>query len=165
MIRLCVPAAICMFSTVAQAQTLSLPGMSPEQPAPAPTCENVPYSQDNCVRALACLGNDGLYFDGLVRGWNAGGITGALSDGTACVGRWTSEGLGGTGLAWLECGGGLTAEVIYYTQDNDTGTAIGYGKDNLGRGVTAWSGINVLAFLTKDGVASLPCGTDPVPIS
>ncbi|KIT14814.1 hypothetical protein [Jannaschia aquimarina] len=131
------------------------------------TCENVPFDQANCVRALACLGTEGVHFDGMARGWDAGTLSGELSDGAACVGRWSSDGPLGTGIADLVCDDGTEADIVYYTQDNVTGTVIGRGMDNRGRAIRAWSGLNVLEFLTPDGQlgAELPCGDAPVPIS
>lgn len=130
-------------------------------------CTGVPFSTDNCVRALACIGFDGLYFDGQVRGWNSGTISGTLSTGETCTGAWAAGGALGTGTAGLTCDNGLTADVIYYSLDNETGTAIGRGTTNAGVPVKAWSGEEVLRFLTPEGAVSakLPCGTTPIPIS
>lgn len=165
MFRFSLPAVFFAIATGMDAQTLSLPGLSPQQDTPAPACDNLPNSQDNCVRVLACMGDQGVYFDGQARGWDTGGIIGTLSNGATCAGSWTSDGWGGTGLAQMACGNGLTADVIYYSQDGETGTTIGHGRDSLGRSLRVWSGTNVLAFLTKDGTASLPCGSGPIPIS
>lgn len=165
MIRAALPVAFCLLCAPLSAQTLSLPSAIPDESAPLYSCDNVPLEQSNCVRVLACIGDGGIYFDGVARGWNSGTVTGFMSDGTDCTGSWTSGGLGGTGLSSLVCDGGLTADVIYYSQDNDTGTVIGRGRDSLGRNLRVWSGLNVLAYLSDTGEPALPCATESIPIS
>ncbi|MEL6570799.1 MAG: hypothetical protein AAFQ64_04015 [Pseudomonadota bacterium] len=153
MFRLYLPAAIVL-GHAAMAQDLGV-------------CRNIPYDQDNCVRVLACIGDQGLQFDGKARGWDQGHIIGQRSDFTNCTGTWDSNGPLGTGVGQLTCEDGVTVDVIYYTQDNVTGTVIGRGKDSLGRNVQVWSGENVLQFLTPDGAhgARLPCFGGDIPIS
>ena len=133
----------------------------------AESCENRPGSDDNCVRVLACIGEAGLWFDGQATGWNEGSIAGHTSDGSACMGRWTADGPLGFGLGEIACDSGLEAQVLYHTQDDETGTVTGTGKDNLGRAVRAWSGANVLEFLTPSGEVSarLPCSAAEIPLS
>ncbi len=130
-------------------------------------CRSVPYSQKNCARVLACIGENGLWFDGRVRGWGAGSITGYLSDDTYCKGSWTADGPLGAGLGEMSCEDGLEVDVLYYSQDDATGTAIGGGTDNKGRNVQVWSGENVLQFLTGEGAygPALPCVQGDIPIS
>ena len=130
-------------------------------------CRTIPGSPDNCVRAVACVGDQGLTFDGQARGWDQGSIAGQLSDDTSCTGTWSSDGPFSTGIATLLCAGDLTIDVIYYNQDNATGTTIGRGMDSRGRAVQAWTGRNVLKFLTPDGqaIAMLPCASSAIPIS
>jgi hypothetical protein len=127
----------------------------------------VPYSQDNCVRVLACIGVDGTWFDGEAWGWDIGTVLGATSDEVGCIGTWRSGGFLGTGTAQMQCDNGMSVNVLYYTQDNDSGTVIGRGSDSLGRAIIAWTGQNVLDYLTPEGrpSASLPCGPTPIPIS
>lgn len=151
MFRRALPVIICL-SNAATADT---------------TCKNVPYSQENCVRVLACIGDQGLYFDGQARGWDTGPVTGAISNGVGCAGRWSANGLGGAGVGEIVCEDGLEIGVIYYTQDNETGTVIGKGSDSIGQPVEIWSGQNVLEFLTPDGAVSpeLPCQSGPIPMS
>ncbi|MEM7711025.1 MAG: hypothetical protein AAF264_09830, partial [Pseudomonadota bacterium] len=140
---------------------------APSDAPPVPVCENIPYDQANCVRVLACIGEDGLWFDGEARGWDAGTVTGQISDGTTCEGTWDLEGPGGAGQSRLACNGGLEIGVIYTQQHNETGTVIGSGIDSLERPIRVWSGLHVLRFLTPDGrvEARLPCGDVPIPIS
>ncbi|WP_099248403.1 hypothetical protein [Pelagimonas phthalicica] len=166
MFRILLPVALCLSSPVF-AQTLSVPGISKPSAEVKPTCQNIPYSQENCVRVLACVGASGLYFDGRALGWDQGKVIGALSNGTRCVGTWKSGGFMGTGTSTLSCQDGTQAQVLYYTQDNDTGTVTGRGSDNHARAVIAWSGQNVLEFLTPSGKpsAELPCGPTAIPIS
>ena len=122
-------------------------------------CRNIPYSQQNCVRALACVGTKGVWFDGAARGWDQGTVTGRLSTGETCSGTWTSEGPFGTGLADLTCDDGTTIGVVYYTQDNITGTVTGRGMTSDGRPVEVWTGERVLEFLSDaTGQPILACG-------
>ena len=153
MFRLCLPAAICLSSAV-QAQDLG-------------QCSNIPYSQDNCVRIVGCLGDQGLQFDGKARGWDQGTVSAQISDSTSCQGTWDSNGPLGTGVGKMTCEDGVSMGVIYYSQDSITGTVIGRGKDSLGRMIQVWSGENVLQFLTPDGAntARLPCISGDIPIS
>lgn len=129
-------------------------------------CENIPHSQENCVRALACVGDQGLYFDGQATGWDEGLIQGQLSDGTQCGGNWDSRGPMNTGRAILQCDDGTDITVLYYTQDSETGTVTGAGEDTKGRKIRAWSGNRVLDFL-RDGTnePALPCAAGPIPLS
>ncbi|MCC1491001.1 hypothetical protein [Cognatishimia sp. F0-27] len=131
-----------------------------------PECVLIPGSQQSCARVLACIGVQGLYFDGGAYGWDSGVVLGLRSDGVPCAGEWTSGGLFGSGNARLECEDGLTVGAIYYSQDPQSGTAIGRGTDSMGRGIIAWSGENVLKYLTAEGApsAALPCGPTPIPI-
>lgn len=170
MFRKLMPAALCIFAGQLSAQTLELPPLTPQQTPEeraAPTCENRPYSQENCVRVLACIGTGGLWFDGQALGWDQGIVRGATSDGIPCAGHWKSGGFMGTGTSQMMCRDDLSVNVLYYTQDNDTGTVIGRGTDSIGRGIIVWTGENVLKYLTPDGKpsAELPCGPTPIPIS
>jgi hypothetical protein len=148
---------------------LRLDGLSPapDPKANLPVCENIPYDQANCVRALACLGSEGVYFDGQAHGWDTGVVIGFLNDGTACEGNWVAGGLNTPGRASLICENDVEANVLYHTLDNETGTVIGSGLDSLGRDITVWSGEKVLQFLMgpDDDTVVLPCGPDPIPIS
>lgn len=152
MIRLILPAIIAASSAAAQDSSI---------------CRNVPFSTKNCVRVLACVGDQGVIFDGQARGWDAGGLTGQMSDGATCSGAWDSNGPMGTGLARLSCSDGTNMDVIYFNQDNITGTVIGQGQDNAGRAIRVWSGENVLQFLTPQGAfgPALPCVQGDTPIS
>ena len=164
MIRLCLPAALFL-AAPAQSEELRLPGQAGE---PAATeCRAVPGDPDSCVRVLACVGDAGVYFDGKAKGWDEGSVSGQLSDGTVCQGHWDSRGPFNTGRSWLSCEGGLDVNVLYFSQDPQTGTVIGSGKVSDGRSVQVWSGKNVLKFLTEDGAVSarLPCGGGDILIS
>ena len=165
MFRPILPAAIWLLAHGAHAQTLTVPGLTDEPTEQASTCKNVPYSTSNCVRVLACVGDGGVYFDGEARGWDTGSVTGYLSNGPTCTGTWTSNGLGGTGLSSLTCDGGIRVDVIYFNQDNETGTVIGSGRDSLGRNLRVWTGENVLAYLSSSGAPALPCAAGAIPIS
>ena len=168
MFRLCAPVALCMTPLALGAQDAP-PPQTGGQDAPAddaPACRNLPYSDANCARVLACIGAAGLWFDGEARGWDTGIVTGRRSDAVPCAGHWRSGGVLGTGTARLQCADGLSVDVLYYTQDNVTGTVTGRGQDSVGRAVIAWSGTNVLRYLTPEGAVGpeLPCGPAPIPL-
>ena len=78
MFRPCLLAAICL-STPVIAQDVR-------------ACRNIPFSQDNCVRFVGCIGDQGLRFDGKARGWDQGTATAEISDFTQCRGTWDSTG-------------------------------------------------------------------------
>ena len=158
MFRPCLLAAICLCGPAF--------GQSTIQPDIG-VCRNTPYSQDNCVRIVGCLGDQGLQFDGKARGWDQGTVWAQISDFTQCAGTWNSDGPLGTGVGEMTCEDGVTMDVIYYSQDSITGTVIGRGKDSVGRLIQVWSGENVLEFLTPDGsdIARLPCVSGDIPIS
>lgn len=135
--------------------------------APAEPCENTGRA-DNCSRVLACVGEDGLWFDGRSDGWGEGTLSGRLSDGTACTGVWGHRGWFGLSLdAELRCEDGRSGRVRYTAQDPETGTGIASGALRDGTRVRAWTGRNVLAFLTPEGerVARLPCEGGAIPVS
>jgi hypothetical protein len=159
---------LCAGSALANDQ-ITLEGHSPKSDprAALPTCENIPYEKENCVRALACLGTEGVYFDGQAHGWDTGIVIGFLDDGTSCTGEWVAGGPRTPGRANLVCDNGVEANALYHTLDNETGTVIGSGQDSLGREITVWSGEKVLQFLTdpEDDRPVLPCGPAPIPIS
>lgn len=165
MFRHALPVAIYL-TQAAGAETLGLPVIGREEAGPLlPACVERRFSQENCVRVLACVGDEGLWFDGQARGWEQGLIQGFISDGTPCAGTWNSNGFLGTGFADVTCQDDTTMRVIYHTQDGETGTVIGSGRDSQGRAIRAWSGLYVLDFLRGDGdTLELPCGPAPVPI-
>lgn len=169
--RLVLSGIVLLFSSslALAGDTLDLEKLAPkkDRSATLPVCENIPYDQANCVRALACLGNEGVYFDGQAHGWDTGIVIGFLDDGTPCEGTWIAGGPNKPGKADLSCANGVDANVLYHTLDNETGTVIGSGQDNLGRNITVWSGEKVLQFLRgkNDDTPVLPCGPAPIPIS
>ena len=151
----------------AAADQLTVPGLTPKaMPQDAAHCFTT-GDANNCARTLACIGTDGLWFDGQARGWGEGIITGKLSDGTPCKGRWKYRERVNIASAYLSCEDGTKGTAIFHAQDSLTGTGIGRGMDNRGRVVRIWSGQNVTRFLTPEGqlVVHLPCGDTPIPIS
>ncbi len=162
----------------AGAEQLVVPGLTPlpeeKQQGPQDTlvelepCSDVQGDPRFCTRTLACLGNDGLWIDGMSQGWGQSGLLrGVRSDGVVCAGAWAYGGVLGSATAEFLCTDGLTGAVIYFSQDPVTGTGIGRGTDSLGRPIQAWTGDNVLQFLGKGDmtVAALPCGENPIPVS
>ena len=124
--------------------------------------------QSNCVRILACIGEEGRWFHGRAFGRGEGTLAGVINDGPQCQGTWTSRNLFGTGQADVTCDDGMEVTVIYFYQDEFTGTAQGQGITNRNEPVQAWSGENVLSYF-RDGKptaeARLRCGEFDIPIS
>ncbi|WP_212744719.1 hypothetical protein [Parasedimentitalea maritima] len=158
MFRFVLPVAVCLFGQSSVAQEVSdAPLVASENVGSE--CVNIVGSQKNCVRVLACIGESGLYFDGVALGWDAGRLKGLTSAGAQCDGWWTTGGILGTGTAKLRCTDGMIADVFFYSQDNLTGTVIGRGKDSENRILHVWSGKNVLQFLTgPNGQPRMECG-------
>ena len=124
--------------------------------------------QENCNRVVACVGSEGLWFNGRAFGRGEGTFAGTLSDGTLCSGTWMSRNLLGLGQADVSCEGGREGRLFYTYQDSYTGPAIGQGLMNTGEAVKIWSGNNVLAYLrgdTGERIAILPCGDGVLLIS
>ncbi len=142
------------------------PAAPEEAPVAQAPCDNT-RDADNCSRILACVGEDGLWFDGRADGWNSGTVEGRLSDGTACAGTWHYGLLGFTAKVEFRCEDGRSGRARYTAQDPETGTGIGGGVMDDGTQVRAWTGRNVLDFLTPEGErrASLPCEGGAIPIS
>jgi hypothetical protein len=88
----------------------------------------------NCVRILACIGDQGRWFHGRAFGRGEGALAGVISDGAQCTGDWTSSNALGAGQADVICDDGMTVRVIYY-QDAYTGSALGTALGTaLGKG-------------------------------
>lgn len=154
MFRCLLPVAICLLAGTAGAQTNT-------------SCD-LTTDQDNCNRVVACVGDDGLWFNGRAFGRGSGAFSGLLSDGTACHGTWTARNFLGLGQADVTCADGQRGRVFYTYQDEFTGTALGQGQMTDGRTIRMWSGTNVLGFLkgqTGAPVATLPCTPSGIPMS
>lgn len=169
MIRCALWAVFTCFSVGAvSAQSLQVPGLSDDVPKlELGECE-IAQDQSNCTRVLACVGTEGLWLDGQVRGWNTGTVAAQRSDGVVCAGVWSADsGPFGGGTARIECSDGSVGQVIYFSQDSLTSTAIARGMDDKGRHIRAWSGEHVLRYLGDGDVdaAKLPCVEKGIPIS
>jgi hypothetical protein len=121
----------------------------------------------NCVRILACLGEEGRWFHGRAHGRGEGILSGVVNDGVTCSGVWVTQNAEGQGQANVTCSDGLHVAVRYDHQDVHTGTAIGQGTANTGEHVLVWSGKHVLTFF-RDGAlqdeANLQCGRNLIPL-
>ena len=167
MFRAALLAGLCL-SSPAVSETLIVPELAPDGSLldGFPDCSAMPYDQANCVRILACLGDDGVWFDGQARGWDQGTLTGLTSDGAACAGTWDSGQPSEPGRSNFECSDGTVGSVTYTTRDGETGTVIGSGSDNKGRSLRVWTGLFVLDFLRGENQRpELPCGAEAIPIS
>ena len=175
MIRLALAAALALpglagaepSATVTGPPRAAAPETTPETTrAPEAPCENT-RDEGNCSRILACIGEDGLWFDGRADGWNRGTVTGRLSDGTACEGTWRYDILGLTASVRFGCEDGRRGRARFTAQDPETGTGIGRGTTADGAAVRIWGGRRVLDYLTPEGErrAFLPCESGAIPVS
>jgi len=124
--------------------------------------------QTDCVRVIACIGDQGRWFQGRSFGRGAGTLTGRINDGVTCNGTWTSSNAFGMGQADVVCSDDMTVTVIYFYQDSYTGTAIGRGNASDGTLVESWSGEHVLDYFrdgSPDAEAVLKCGDYGIPMS
>jgi hypothetical protein len=121
----------------------------------------------NCVRILACLGEEGRWFHGRAYGRSKGTLSGAANDGVPCAGTWVSQNANGQAQADVTCADGMQVTVLYDYQDVHTGTAVGQGIANTGDLVMAWSGDHVLTFFqngTVETAATMRCGENMIPL-
>lgn len=142
---------------------LTLPALSDT----ADQCE-LTDDQSDCVRILACIGDQGRWFNGRAFGRGAGSLAGEVNDGVTCTGNWVSANAAGYGQADVACDDGMTVTVLYFYQDSYTGTAIGRGLSNRDDQIEAWSGKNVLDYFrdgSPDAKAIMKCGDYGIPIS
>jgi len=124
--------------------------------------------QSSCVRILACVGDKGRWFHGRGLGLGEGTLAGVMNDGVSCVGDWTNANAFGVPQARVTCDDGMEVTVLYFHQNEDTGTATGRGITNRDEGVQVWTGLHVLEYF-KEGsptdAAVLKCGAYDIPIS
>ncbi|MEJ6388139.1 hypothetical protein [Gymnodinialimonas ulvae] len=117
--------------------------------------------QTSCTHAIACIGGDTLFVGGAT-GWDSGTLSGTLSTGAHCGGTWNSA----ENTVRFECDDGQSGQVIYWSQDPETGTALGTGETLAGRPIEAWSGNNIADYVMREtGEVTLKCGITEVPLS
>lgn len=155
MFRIIPPVTVMLIATACSAETLNL---SPDETQPDQGCASRAMDPTSCVRVLACIGEDGAWFEGRAFGWDNGTVSGRINTGVTCEGTWSTR--YSVGVSQLTCSDGTSIEVLYTNQDNATGTGIGHGQDSKGRAVQSWSGEHVLDYLTPEGEVSprLICG-------
>ena len=128
----------------------------------AQSATHCPMTADdaNCVRVVACIGDEGVWFNGRAFGRGEGTFSGTTSTGLMCEGTWMSRNAFGLGQADVMCEDGRKGRVFYTYQDEYTGTAVGQGAMHSGEKIKIWSGTNVLEYLrgdTGERIAYLPC--------
>ena len=128
----------------------------------AQSATHCPMTADdsNCVRVVAYIGAEGVWFNGRAFGRGEGTFSGTTSTGLMCEGTWMSRNAFGLGQADVMCGDGRKGRVFYTYQDEYTGTAVGQGAMHSGEKIKIWSGTNVLEYLrgdTGERIAYLPC--------
>ena len=87
----------------------------------------------NCVRVVACIGDEGVWFNGRAFGRGEGTFSGTKSTGLMCEGTWMSRNAFGLGQADVMCEDGRKGRVFYTYQDEYTGTAVGQARCILGK--------------------------------
>ena len=123
--------------------------------------------EDNCAQILACIGDNGLWFHDRAIDWNKSTLSGQIIDGATCESEWGQQGWFSRSVgATLSCSNDQIG-TFRYTADSLIGTGITEGQMNDGASVNAWTGKNVLAYLTPEGErhALLPCGLTIIPVS
>ena len=128
----------------------------------AQSATHCPMTADdsNCVRVVACIGDEGVWFNGRAFGRGEGTFSGTTSTGLMCEGTWMARNAFGLGQAYVMCEVGRKGRVFYTYQDEYTGTAVGQGAMHSGEKIKIWSGTNVLEYLrgdTGERNAYLPC--------
>ena len=128
----------------------------------AQSATHCPMTADdsNCVRVVACIGDEGVWFNGHALGRGEGTFSGTTSTDLMCEGTWMSCNAFGLGQADVMCEDGSKGRVFYTYQDEYTGTAVGQGAMHSGEKIKIWSGTNVLEYLrvdTSEHIAYLPC--------
>jgi len=100
----------------------------------AQSATHCPMTADdaNCVRVVACIGDEGVWFNGRAFGRGEGTFSGTTSTGLMCEGTWMSRNAFGLGQADVMCGDGRKGRVFYTYQDEYTGTAVGQGAMHSG---------------------------------
>ncbi|NBT43286.1 MAG: hypothetical protein EBT20_23020 [Alphaproteobacteria bacterium] len=114
----------------------------------------------NCVRVVACIGNEGAWFNGRAFGRGEGTFSGTTSTDLMCERTWMSCNAFGLAQTDVMCEDGSKGRVFYTYQDEYTGTAVGQGAMHSGEKIKIWSGTNVLEYLrgdTGEHIAYLPC--------
>ena len=104
----------------------------------------------NCVRVVACIGNEGAWFNGRAFGRGEGTFSGMTSTDLMCERTRMSCNAFGLGQADVMCEDGSKGCVFYTYQDEYSGTAVGQGAMHSGEKIKIWSGTNVLEYLRGD---------------
>ena len=86
----------------------------------------------NCVRVVACIGYEGVWFNKRAFGRGEGTFSGTTSMGLMCEGTWMSRNAFGLGQTDVQCEDGRKRRVFYTYQDEYTGTAVGQGAMHSG---------------------------------
>ena len=80
----------------------------------AQSATHCPMTTDdsNWVRVVACLGDEGVWFNGRAFGRGEGTFSGTTSTGMMCEGMWMSRNAFGLGQADVMCGDGRNGRVF-----------------------------------------------------
>lgn len=116
-------------------------------------CATQPGRPHSCTPVFACIGEKGEYFQGQARGWGELGLLrGRTASGAHCSGFWKRDGEVGFGTAKINCSNGTRAEVMWNARHREAGYFVGSGSDSKDRKVLAWTGRDILARISAEGV-------------
>jgi len=78
-----------------------------------------PMTRDdsNCVRVVACIGDQGVWFNGRALGRSEVTFSGTTSTGLMCAGTWMSRNAFGLGQGDITCENEQKGRVFYTYQD------------------------------------------------
>ena len=95
--------AAALFSVVLFPQNLS---------AQSETAYLMTGDDSNCVRVVACIGDQGVWFNGRAFGRGEGTFSGTTSTGLMCGGTWMSRNAFGLGQGDITCENGQKGRVF-----------------------------------------------------
>ena len=126
-----------------------------------PSCTWNEGQAESCSHLVGCIAGE-TAFVGRDMGWDTGTLDGTLADGTSCTGTWDSF----QGAAQFECENGLSGQVVYWFQDEVTGTSLGSGATAEGRPIETWSGPYLADYASAEfGRPVLQCGATTIPLN
>jgi hypothetical protein len=127
----------------------------------AQSATHCPMTADdaNCVRVVACIGDEGVWFNGRAFGRGEGTFSGTTSMGLMCEGTWMSRNAFGLGQADVMCEDG--ARDVYFipikmstqAQRWDRARCILGKRSKFGRAQMCW---NICAGTQPNGLPTSP---------
>ena len=144
---------ISMVTTSAIAQQVLTLDMRPDE-----NCHFQPEKEESCVKFFGCFVQDGVWFSGTSRGWNAGQIDLTASDGETCTGVFSYRSVLDMGKAELNCSSRDTTELTFFNRGDDLNVVTGTGVSADGQRVQMWAGERVADYIAQTVDGPLTCG-------